>query len=115
MPMIGTMSVGKMAASRSGKRAPSRVGPSAIPAATSPITRGWRSRTATHPHPRATSMTTAMARKNCATVSAKVRLRVALTVCDPTPRVSARSAAVPATLASPPRRHRTRPARVPLA
>ena len=113
MPMIGTMSLGKIAASTLGNSAPSSVGPRAIPATTSPITRGWRRRTASQPNARATSMTTAMARKNAATALAASRVRVAVTVWGPIASVSVRSVAVPATGADPLRMHCTRPASLP--
>ena len=64
--MNGMMSEGKSAVDTSGAMAPSSVGPSAMPAITSPITRGWRSATAAMPNSRATSITTTIAMKNAA-------------------------------------------------
>ena len=66
-PNAGRMSVEKIVACRLGASRPNSEGPSAIPAITSPITRGWPTRTATIPNARATISTISTARKNAAT------------------------------------------------
>ena len=60
------MSFGNRAAWTSGEKAPRIVGPSVMPATTSPITRGWPSATEAIPNSRATSITTATAMKKAA-------------------------------------------------
>ena len=62
------MSFGNSSACTSGDMRPSNVGPSRIPAVTSPITRGCPIRTATLPSRRAESMTMATAMKKAAKV-----------------------------------------------
>ena len=66
------MSAAKMVAWRSGEIAPKIVGPSAMPATTSPMTRGWRILTASVPNSRATSITTVTAMKKTAMLSPNV-------------------------------------------
>ena len=58
--MCSVMSVGKMVASTAGRTLPRSVGPSMMPAITSPITRGWPKRRQ-HPRKRAASITIATA------------------------------------------------------
>ena len=114
MPMTGTMSLGKIAASTPGNSAPSSVGPRAIPATTSPITRGWRRRTASHPNARATSITTAIGEEERGHgVGGLARACGGDGLGGPIASVSVRSVAVPATGADPPGTHCTRPARLP--
>src|SRR4051794_8863780 len=67
MPNAGRMSVGKIVAWSPGASQPKIVGPSAMPATTSPITRGCEIFTATAPNRRATSITIAAASRNTAT------------------------------------------------
>src|SRR3954471_3893019 len=67
MPNAGRMSAGKIVAWRPGASQPKMVGPSVIPATTSPITRGCETFTASAPNSRATSITIATASRNTAT------------------------------------------------
>ncbi len=143
--MYGTMSGAKIVDCSRGAIAPNRVGPSRIPASTSPITRGWPSFGIRLPHRRANSITTTTAMKNATTVFSAVRCLVAercsgraaaaltpltatlpagVLMAAPTAvasavgggvsiRSSARPAAVPATVRSPPCSQVTAPASVP--
>ena len=60
------MSSGNSASETSGEIAPSSDGPRAMPATTSPITRGWPTATAAIPSRRASTTTTATAMKKAA-------------------------------------------------
>ena len=61
----GSTQTGNSHAKASGATVASSVGPSRMPASTSPITWGWPSRPATAPTPLAASMTAAMASMSC--------------------------------------------------
>src|SRR4051794_32000906 len=67
MPNAGRMSVGKIAACRPGASQPKIVGPSVMPATTSPITRGCETFTASAPNRRERGTTIATASRNTAT------------------------------------------------
>ena len=71
------------------------VGPSTMPASTSPITRGWPSRTDSIPNSRATSITTAIAMKKAANRLPASRCFSAVSWASPTVSVIVRSAALP--------------------
>jgi hypothetical protein len=77
--MNGMTSGGKTQRWMSGSRAPNSVGPSRMPASTSPITRGWPILAASWPINRAASMTTTTAMKNAASSFGNSRIFCAAT------------------------------------